>query len=161
MDFESLFSIETHPLELMLRAILLYFGILFLMRILPRRTAGELGVTDLIFVLIIAEAAAHAMGEYKSITEGFIVIVTLMLLNYLVNLLSFHFRFVEKMFSAPHLQIVRDGKMLRRNMRIEYITEEELMEQLRKQGLKELSQVKHAYVEGDGVITIIETEPRN
>lgn len=40
-------------------------------------------------------------------------------------------------------------------MRSEYITEEELMEHLRKQGLEAVSQVKKAFVEGDGKITII------
>lgn len=158
MNLETLFIIENSVLELFLRGTILYFGILFLMRILPRRTAGELGVMDLIFLLIIAEAAAHSLGDYNSVTEGFIVVLTLMMWNFLVNFFSYHSRFVEKIFSAPHLQIIRDGKMLKRNMRKEYITQEELMEQLRKQGLDGLDKVKAAFVEGDGEITIIAKE---
>ena len=155
IDFEALFAIEGSVLETILRSTILYFGILLLMRILPRRTGGELAVMDLIFVLLIAEAATHSIGDYSSLTEGFIAIGTLMSWDYLVNLLSFHVPVVEKLFSAPAIQIIKRGKMLRRNMRSEYITEEELKENIRKKGLEDISQVKHAFVEGDGKITII------
>ena len=158
IDFEALFAIKGSVLETILRSTILYFGILFLMRILPRRTGGELAVMDLIFLLLIAEAATHSIGDYSSLTEGFIAIGTLMTWDYLVNMLSFHIPIVEKLFSAPPIQIVKRGKMLRRSMRSEYITEEELMENLRKQGLDDISQVKHAFVEGDGKITIVPVE---
>ena len=155
IDFEALFAIEGSVLETILRSTILYFGILLLMRILPRRTGGELAMMDLIFVLLIAEAATHSIGDYTSITEGFIAIGTLMTWDYLVNWLSFHIPMVERMFSAPPVQIIKRGKILRRNMRSEYITEEELKENIRKKGLEDISQVKHAFVEGDGKITII------
>ncbi len=158
IDFEALFVIEGSVLETIVRSTILYFGILFLMRILPRRTGGELAMMDLIFVLLIAEAATHSIGDYTSITEGFIAIGTLMTWDYLVNWLSFHIPMVERMFSAPPVQIIKRGKILRRNMRSEYITEEELEENIRKKGLEDISQVKHAFVEGDGKITIVPVE---
>lgn len=110
---------------------------------------------DLIFVILIAEAAAHAMGEYSSVADGFILIVTLMGWNFLINLLSFHIPFIERLVSAPPIQVVKDGQLLRRNMRREYLTEAELMDHLRQQGIEEISDVKAAYVEGEGKITVI------
>ena len=48
--------------------------------------------------------------------------------------------------------------MLRHNMRKELITSEELMSQLREQGLASLEEVREAYIEGDGQISFIKRE---
>jgi uncharacterized membrane protein YcaP (DUF421 family) len=54
--------------------------------------------------------------------------------------------------------LIKDGRLQRRNMRHELVTEEELMSHLRQQGIAELTQVKEAYMEGDGQISIIPHE---
>lgn len=87
IDLGTTFQVETSVLELVTRGSVMYLGILFLFRILPRRTGGELAMMDLIFVLLIAEAATHSLGGYSSVTEGFIVIGTLMAWNYAINFL--------------------------------------------------------------------------
>lgn len=161
VDFEKLFKIETPILELMIKGSVIYLGILLLFRVLPRRTGGEMAMMDLIFVLLIAEAATHSLGGYSSVTEGFIVIITMMTWNYLFNFLSYHIPFVEKMVSPPPLQVVKKGKMLKRNMRREYLTEEELTDHLRLEGIDDVAEVKAAYVEGDGKISVIARRKKN
>ena len=155
LDLSTLFMQETNLAELILRGTVLYFGILIMLRLLPRRTGGEMATMDLIFIILIAEAAAHSLGDYTTVTDGFIVILTLVIWNFLVNLLSYHYPKIEKLVSAPPIQIIRDGKLLRRNMRKEYITEEELMDHLRKQEIEEVDQVKAAFVESEGHITVL------
>jgi uncharacterized membrane protein YcaP (DUF421 family) len=68
------------------------------------------------------------------------------------------FLVIERLTSAPPLPVVRDGKLLRRNMRREFLTEEELMNHLRQQGFSEVKDVKEAYVESEGKITVIGKE---
>jgi uncharacterized membrane protein YcaP (DUF421 family) len=63
-------AVETPLLELIARGTVLYFGILILMRFMPRRTGGELATMDLVFLLLIAEAAAHALGDYTTVADG-------------------------------------------------------------------------------------------
>ena len=75
IDLAELFENESSILSLVLRGSLLYLSILVIMGILPRRTGGEMAVMDLIFVLLIAEGAAHALGDYTSITKGLIAIL--------------------------------------------------------------------------------------
>ena len=154
-DWQSVFAPDTPLLELLARGSALYFGILVLMRLMPRRTGGELATMDLIFILLIAEAAAHALGDYTSVTDGIVLIVLFMLWNYVINALSFHVRVVEWLVSTPPLQVIRDGRLLRRNMRREFLTEEELMSHLREQGIDDVSDVKAAYVESEGKVTAI------
>lgn len=155
VDFEKLFKIETAIPELIIKGSIMYLGILLLFRVLPRRTGGEMAMMDLIFVLLITEAATHSLGGYSSVTEGFIVIVTMMAWNYLLNYLSYHIPFVEKMVSPPPLQIIKNGKLIKRNMRREYLTEEELTDHLRLEGIDKVDNVKAAYIEGDGNISVI------
>src|SRR5690606_29753137 len=118
-------------------------------RLMPR-IGGELAVMDLVFLLLIAEAAAHGMGEHKSVGDAIVLVATLMAWNYLLNFLSFHIPFLERLISGSPVQVVRDGRLLRRNMRREYLTEDELMAQLRRQGIEKVEDVKVAYIEGEG-----------
>src|SRR5690554_709027 len=155
LGLAELFHVENSLVTLMVKGTVIYLGILFLFRILPRRTGGEMAMMDLIFVLLIAEAATHSLGGYESITEGFVVILTLMGWNYLINFLSYRSDFVEKMVSASASPIINNGKLLHRNMRREYLTREELMDHLCLEGIEEIEEVKSAYVEGDGKISVV------
>jgi uncharacterized membrane protein YcaP (DUF421 family) len=67
-------------------------------------------------------------------------------------------RSVERFIHPPALPLVQAGRVLRHNMRRELVTEEELMSQLRKQGVNELTEVKLAYMEGDGRISLVTYE---
>jgi len=155
LDIARIFKVEVPIVELIFRGFILYTGILFMFRVLPRRTGGELEFMDLVFVLLIAEAATHSMGGYSSLTEAFIVIGTFTGLNYLVNRLSYQSKFFARLVESSPIQIVKDGKMLRRNMRREFLTEEELFEHLRKEGVDDIQEVKKACIESDGTISVI------
>jgi uncharacterized membrane protein YcaP (DUF421 family) len=58
--------------------------------------------------------------------------------------------------SAPSIEVVRNGKLLRRNMRHEYLTEAELMSHLRTEGVDRIEEVKSARVESDGRISVLQ-----
>ena len=150
----GVFALETPIFELIVRGTVLYFAILAFMRLMPR-IGGELAVMDLVFLLLIAEAAAHGMGEYKTIGDAILMLATLIGWDYLLNFLSFRIPFFEKLVSGSPIQIVRDGRLMRRNMRREYLTEDELMAQLRRQGIEKIEDVKSAYIEGEGQLTVI------
>lgn len=154
-DLTALFSPEVAWGELLSRASVLYLGILVALRIMPRRTGGELATMDLIFILLLAEAASHALGEYTSVADGFVIILTLMAWNYAINALSFRFPFIERLVSTPPLQVIKNGQLQRRNMRREYLTEAELSDHLRKEGIGSVEEVAAAHVEGNGKISII------
>ena len=97
-------------------------------------------------------------SEYHSITEGAVLITTIVFWNYALDWLSRRFPSVERLLHPPPLLLIKDGRLQRRNMRHELVTEEELMSHLRQQGIAELTHVKEAYMEGDGQISIIPYE---
>jgi Protein of unknown function (DUF421) len=65
---------------------------------------------------------------------------------------------LRPLIHPPPLLLVQEGRLLRQNLRKEFITEEELMSQLREQGCEELSAVKKAYIEGDGRMSVIRVD---
>ena len=155
IDWQGLFSLETPLPELVIRGIVLYVGILILMRFMPRRTSAELGLMDMIWVLLITEAASHSMGEYTSLLDGIILIVTYMALDYLINILKENIPLIDRLLTSPPLLVIKDGEMLRRNMRKEFLSKDELLSSLREHGIDDIKRVKKAFVESEGKITAI------
>jgi uncharacterized membrane protein YcaP (DUF421 family) len=154
-QWSHIFLLSTPLLELAARGAALYFTILVLLRLMPRRTGGELATMDLAFLLLVAGAASNALGKNPSVGEGIVLVLVLMACNVVVNAASYRFRWIERLVSAPPIQVVRNGQLLRRNMRREFLTEAELMSCLREWNVTDLAQVKAAYVEGEGAITVV------
>ncbi|HRO15816.1 MAG TPA: DUF421 domain-containing protein [Paracoccus sp. (in: a-proteobacteria)] len=151
----KLLQLETPILELMLRATFLFVLFMILFRILPRRTAGEMAPMDFVFLLLITEAASHSLGEFSSLADGTVQILTFMGLNYLTNRLSYHFPFMQKLLEHSPLPVVEDGRMLRRNMSRETLTEDELMGGLRREGIDDVAKARKVCLEGDGQLSVI------
>ena len=155
-----MFGLETPLLELIARGALLFVLFLILFRLLPRRTGGELTPMDLVFLLLITEAASHALGDYSSLTDDAVQIVTLMALNLLTNRLSFSFRWFERLIEHPPLPIIEDGQTIPRNLRRELLTADELASHLRLHGIAQVSEVRSAHIESDGRLSVIKKDGR-
>lgn len=159
VDWAEAFALGLSPLELFARGTAMYWFLFFIFRFFVRRAVGSVGVADILFLVIVADAAQNAMsGEYNSVSDGFVLVGTLIFWNVLLDRLSFRYPAFRRFAAAPPLCIVRDGKMLRRNMRKEYITEDELLSQLREQGVDSLDKVKDVYLETDGNFSVIKRE---
>jgi uncharacterized membrane protein YcaP (DUF421 family) len=156
LDWQSLFIPTTPLLELVLRGTLMYFALLFALRLLGRRQVGSLSLMDLLLIVLIADAAQNAMAaEYRSLTEGLVLCGTLIGWNYFFDFLAFRSKWFARLLEPPPLPLVRDGQLQRRNMRKELLTEEEVLSQLREQGVEDISVVRMAYIEPDGAFSVL------
>jgi uncharacterized membrane protein YcaP (DUF421 family) len=116
-------------------------------------------VSDLLVVVLIADAAQNGMaGEYKSITEGAIVVATIFAWNYVLDWLAYRWRVVHWLLHPPALLLVRNGQILARNLRAELITRDDLLSQLREQGVEDVQKVKKCYLESDGRLSVIRAD---
>jgi uncharacterized membrane protein YcaP (DUF421 family) len=159
MDWESLFVPSGSLLELMVRGSVLYLALFIMMRLLPRRQLGSLGVSDVLVVVLIADAAQNGLaGEYTSITEGVLLVATILFWDYAIDFLDHRYPHLHLNISAPKL-LVQNGRMIKRNMEQENMSEEDLMGQLRQHGIEHLAGVRRAYAEGDGSISVIKAGP--
>jgi uncharacterized membrane protein YcaP (DUF421 family) len=161
MDWKSLFSFDVPVFEILLRGSVMYISLFVLLRVVLKRQAGSLGMTDLLLITLIADASQNALaGEYKSIPSGIILVSTIIFWSYAFDWLSYKLPWFGRLIEPPALPLIKDGKWLRKNMRRELITEEELMSQLREQGLDDVGKVKEAYMESDGHISVVQQEQR-
>jgi uncharacterized membrane protein YcaP (DUF421 family) len=155
IDWKSAFLPTVPLVEIFLRGTITYLFVLVVLRIL-RREAGALSISDLLVVVLIADAAQNAMAsEYKSITEGMFLIATIAFWDYLLDWLSYRVPSINRLVHGTPLLLIKNGRLQRRNMKQEMITEEELMGQLREQGVEMLEEVKVSYLEGDGHVSVI------
>jgi uncharacterized membrane protein YcaP (DUF421 family) len=159
IDWHSLIFPDTAVLEIILRGSVMYLVLFTLLRIVLKRQSGTLGMGDLLLITLLADASQNAMaGEYKSVPDGIMLVGTIIFWNYALDWLSFKVPWFERLIELLPLLLVKQGKLLRRNMRSELITEAELRGQLREQGIEDVSKVKAAYIESDGRISVIEYE---
>ena len=159
LDLASLFEITVDPMELVVRGSVMYWFLFLLLRFVLRRDIGSIGIADVLLLVVIADAAQNAMsGGYESITDGMILVGTIAAWNWGLDMLAYRFVAVRRVLEAQPLMLVRDGKLLRRNMRREHVTPDEIMARLREHGIDKLEAVKLATMESDGEITVIQRD---
>lgn len=156
IDWSALLVPTTSLAEMVLRGTVMYLLLLAGLRVLVRRHVGSMSLMDLLLMVLIADAAQNAMAsEYRSLTEGVVLCGTLLGWNFLFDWLAYRYAWFQRLLEPKPLPIVRDGVLLRRNMRQEFITSDEVMSQLRQQGIDDVSRVRLAYVEPDGGVSVI------
>lgn len=156
VDWARLFMPGTPLLEIIVRGSIMYVALFMLLRFILKRETGSLGITDLLVIVLIADAAQNGMaGSYQSITDGLVLVATIIGWSYLLNWLAFRYPFWRKVIQAPRVQLVRDGKFLRRNLDHEKITEDELLAEIHSHGCEDVRDVRAAWIEPDGMVSVI------
>ncbi len=155
VDWSQVF-VPGRPVELILRGSLMYLALFALLRIVLKREAGSVGITDLLVIVLIADAAQNALaGNYTSLPDGLLLVGTIVFWSYALDWLGYRFPPFQRVVRPQPLPLIKDGRPLRHNLRHELITEEELLSQLRLQGCDDLTMVKTAHLEGDGRISVV------
>src|SRR4029079_17579479 len=89
IDWNSIFVPDTPFVEIIVRGTVMYLSLVFLLRIVLKRQTGTLGMTDLLLITLLADASQNAMaGEYKSLPDGIVLVVTIISWNYFFDWLS-------------------------------------------------------------------------
>lgn len=158
-DFNELFSFSLSPAEIVVRGSAVYWFLFCLFRFVLRRDTGSLAITDVLLVVLIADASANAMsGGYKTVSDGFVLVATIAGWNYALDWAAFHWGWVRQWVEGHPTALVRNGRLLRRNMAREMVTRSELKAALRSHGIEDFAKVKLALIEANGDITVITKE---
>lgn len=156
VDWRTLFIPSTSIIELLVRGSLMYLAMFFLLRIVLKREIGTMNMADLLVLVLLAEAAQNGIADdYTSISEGIILVMTIIFWSHTLDWVGYRFPRLRRFVRPAALLLVKDGQLLQNNMREELVTEEELMSQLRLSGVEDVSEVKIAYMEGNGRISVI------
>ncbi|HJC00696.1 MAG TPA: DUF421 domain-containing protein [Candidatus Flavonifractor merdavium] len=139
-----------------LRTIILYAFIIIGIRLMGKRQVGELEPSELVLALLIADLAAVPMQDFGiPLLTGLIPILTLLCLTMALSVLTMRsVRFRAVLCGRPSV-IVENGKLRQNEMKKNRFTLDELMEELRMQGITDLSTVKYAILETNGQLSVL------
>lgn len=156
VDWGRIFSFSVPPLEMVARGTAMFWFLFVLFRFIVRREAGAVGVADILLLVIVADAAQNGMaGEYRSVTDGMVLVATIVGWNMLLDYLAFKSPRLERLLEPRQLLMVKNGQIQYYSLRRQFMTEAELMAKLREHGVEKLAEVKRAYLESGGSITVI------
>lgn|SRR5690554_4737861 len=149
-------------MEAVLRALAVYVFLLIIFRISGKRSLSQITTFDFVFLLVIGEATQQALlGDDFSITNGIIVITTLVGLDIALSLIKQRSKAFERVIESVPLVILEDGKPIKERMDKERVDEADILARARElQGLERLDQIKYAVLERSGGITIIPKEQK-
>jgi uncharacterized membrane protein YcaP (DUF421 family) len=146
------------PWQLVLRSALIYLGLLLALRLFGKREVGQFTLYDLVLVLLVSNAVQPAMtGPDTSLTGGFLIIVTLVVLNRVVATLD-RFGIFHRLLVPSPTVIIQDGHYLLSQLRREGVTVEECDVAIREHGLVDVQEVRLGVLEPDGSISIVSRE---
>ena len=144
-------------MDAVLRATAIYFFLLLIFRLSGKRSIAQITTFDLILLLIISEATQQALlGQDFSLTNAFLVIVTLVGIDIGLSLLKQRSPRIEKILEDEPLIIVEEGRPLLNRMKKVRVDEADVLIAARiLQGLERMDQIKYAVLERNGGISII------
>jgi uncharacterized membrane protein YcaP (DUF421 family) len=146
--------------EPVLRAVAVYGILLVLFRIIGKRSLSQITTFDFILLLIISEAIQNGMvGSGYSVTGAFVLVLTLMLIDFGLGLVKRRFPRLELWLDGAPLVLVEHGRPLRERLdRAGVDLDDVLTAARRAHGLERLEQIKYAVLERNGDLSIIPWE---
>lgn len=155
-NWERVFAPDLSLLETFLRASIVYLALIVLFRVILRRQSGSLGLPDIMLVVLVSESVSPALsGQANSVPNGLISVSALLFWNFALDWLSYRWPWLQRRLEPKPLELVRDGKPIRANLKAEEITDDELAAQLRLNGVEDVSKVKVATMESEGNVSVI------
>jgi uncharacterized membrane protein YcaP (DUF421 family) len=143
-------------MDVVLRAVVVFVFLLFLMRVVGRRELSSLEPFDLVLLIVIGDLVQQGVTQSDhSLTGAMLSAGTFGVLVVVVSYLSFRFRRLRPVIEGEPMIVVQDGKPVERNLRRERITLEELAASARKQQIASLEEVEWAVLETGGQISFI------
>lgn len=176
MDF--LYGQETlTTIDWILRAIIAFFFLLTVAKLLGQRAISQLRLLDFVIVMVIGNIIAHPLSDEKLGLKGSIITTLVLVILYLGGIFSIlKFPYLRRIINNPPITIVRNGEILYKGLKKARISIDVLLEELREEKVEDVKKVALATWEPNGKISVflhptyesithsslhIETEPFN
>ncbi len=141
------------------RTIILYGAVIAAMRIMGKRTIGEMSTTELVVSIMISDLASVPMQSKSTpITDGIIPIFTLVFVELIFAFLTMKSPLIKRILVGRSRHIVKNGKLMVKEMESLRINIDDLEEQIRQAGYSSLSEVSELIVETTGQTSVVPKE---
>ena len=143
-------------MDLVARAVIVFFVIFLVTRVVGRRELSTMEPFDLILLIVTGDLVQQGITQSDySLTGALTVIATIALLTVALSYVSFKVPRLRPVLDGEPLVLVQDGEVIERNLRRERITIEELLAAARQQQIGSLAKVRFAVLETNGAISFI------
>jgi len=142
--------------QIAVRTALVYLAVLLGLRLFGKRQLGQMSIGDLVMILLIANAVQNAMvGPDVSLIGGLTAAAVLLVLNFVVVRSIARSPWSERLFTGTPTMLVKDGSYLEPALRREGLADQEVDMAIREHGLAGVGDVRIAYLEPDGTISVV------
>lgn len=143
-------------ISIILKTIAMYFFIILAYRLMGKKEVGQLSIVDLIVTILIAELVALAISGKESILVSIVPITILVLVQISISYLSLKNEKFRYLVDGKPTLIIKNGKLNFNAMsKIRYSLDDLIM-QLRLQGIKSIDKVKYAILENNGQLSVFD-----
>ena len=143
-------------LEIAVRSTIGFLALVALIRFVPKRNTGRISPNDMLVLIVVGSLGADAIAGGTSSAGDLLLMVAMVLAwAYVLDLLEYHVPAVQRVMRHRQTLLIKDGRFLRRNMRQELVTEEEMLSAMRLQGIESVEEIGSAVLEADGEISIL------
>ncbi len=151
-----MFDLGTPLWQIAVRSLAVYAALFVGLRLMGKRQLGQMTVSDLVVILLIANAVQNAMvGPDASLQGGIVAAVVLLVASFAVARVRLLSPRVQRALEGTPTLLIRDGLFLDDGLRREGLDRAEVLSSLREHGLIEAREVRFAYLEPDGAISIV------
>ena len=141
---------------------LIYILLLAGLRVVSKKDIGQMDITDLLFIMLIAECVGDSIRAQDNTILGTVVsVATLLLMNRLLDVLLYKYPKFRRIVNGKTFVIVSGGKLDHAELERQKITKDDVSEAARQKGLEDLSQIETAILEANGRISIIQKKKDN
>jgi uncharacterized membrane protein YcaP (DUF421 family) len=145
--------------ESFLRGTVIYFAVLILFRVVLKRQSGGLGMADVLLIVLVSECVSPALSaDSKSVPNALVATGALLFWTYVLDRLERRWPWLQRQLEPIPVKLIAYGELLHENMAKEGVTEEELLAQVRQNGIEDPKRVKAAFIESDGAVSVIQDE---
>jgi len=156
IDWHQMWVPELSPLEVVVRAVVVYLIVLALFRVIGRKELSRYSPFDFLLVLLVSQALRQTLvGSDKSLTGGLLSLATLLGLDLLLSWLSFRSRRLAALLEGSPSKLVQDGRPIVEALRRSRFSLDEIQSRLRRYGIDRLEWVESAWLERDGNVTFV------
>jgi len=146
----------------LVRTLFFYILITIVYRFMGKREVGQLGIIDLIVSILIAELVSISINNInESIMLSVIPIILLVLLQVMLAYGSLKFPKLRKIFDGSPSLIIKEGKIIFKEMLKQRYNLDDLLSQLREQNIKSIKEVSYAVLETNGKLSVFTKERTN
>ena len=146
-------------LDFVLRAAVMYVLALVMIRLLGKRALGELGPFDFVVMTGVGHTVVSvALDRSIPYYEGIIILATLVGLEYLMGFMAMKNQTLSNLIVGKPVVLIEDGRIIRENLAREKFNVDDLMQELRKQGIRDIDEVERGILESCGGFSVILNE---